>query len=338
MSKQPIVVGLDHGNGWVKAKSDSNMVILPSYMARKDSLGEDLTGGKLDINVFKSTAAKSESYIWGKDIVKAERPLSTYGSQDRYKQKYYQLLNEFTLASLIDEDVANDVWVVTGVPSQEKGTHLEEQLKESLMGAHLVNKDGKDIIVKVSKVVVIPQPVGTVMSQYLDEEGAVENDQYEELSVAIIDVGTGTTDLDHVKELRRQEDDSESISIGMFDVYKKIASHINKVNTSANATPQKVEAQFESDSYAISKRSKVDITQIKEEALENVAMDIKNAITQRWRTWDRFDEIIVTGGGASALGKKLKELIEDATPIKSSQLANADGFYRYGKFLEGASE
>lgn len=338
-TKTPIIVGLDHGNGWVKAKTATNEIVLPSYIARKEAIGEGFVGKELELKDFESSTAKGEVYVWGKDVIKADSLLSTYGSQDRYKQKYYALLNEFALAEVLadqGEDVIEDVWVITGVPSEEKGTALEKDLNNTLMGVHVIKVNGKDKIVKVTKVVILPQPVGTIMSLYLNEEGFVKNEAYETDGVAIIDLGTGTTDLDQIKELRRQEGDTLSIPLGMFDVYKRIEKSIKKNHPNANVTAQKIEAQFSSDSYIISKRSSVDITEVKKQALEDVAMEIKNAIIQQWKTWERFDSIIITGGGASTLGQKLKELINDVIPVENSQTANAAGFYNYGEFLKGA--
>lgn len=336
--KTPIIVGLDHGNGWVKARTATNKLTLPSYIAKNEEIGEGFNNHKLEIKEYESANAKGETYVWGKDVIKANKLLSTYGSQDRYKQKYYTLLNEFALIEVLsdlNEDVIEDVWVITGVPSEEKGTTLEKDIEKSLKGSHLVKVNGEDKIVKVSKVVILPQPIGTIMSLYLDTKGFVDDDKYESSSVAIIDLGTGTTDLDHIKELRRQEGDTLSIPIGMFDVYKRIEKYVKKQHPTANVTPQRVETQFNSDSFVISKRAKVDISSIKEEAIEEVAMEIKNNIIQQWKTWDRFDEIIITGGGANSLGKKLKQLISDVTSVTNSQTANADGFYRYGEFLKG---
>lgn len=339
MTNKKVVVGLDHGNGWVKAKMEGQTIVLPSYFSRMEDLGEDMLGASLDVKIFESASNKGEEYVWGKDINQLEKHLATYGSQDRYKQKYFKLLNEFAIAELIlnndyDGDTY-DVWVITGVPSREKGTNVEEDLEDSLMGAHIVKVNGEDIVFKVTKVVILPQPVGTLMSMYLDSEGFVANEDYESTSVAIIDIGTGTTDLDHIKSLRRQESDSYSLNLGMFDVYKKIETWIKKQNPSANVTVQKVEAQFDKDSYMISKRSVLDIREIKEKAIDEVAMDIKNAIIQQWKTWERFDEIIITGGGSSTLGVKIKELIDDVVPSKNAQTANADGFCKYGKYLQG---
>lgn len=334
----PIIVGLDHGNGWVKARTSSNQITLPSYIARREDLGEGLVGKALDVKEYESNHAKGEVYVWGPDVIKSKKLLSTYGSQDRYKQKYYGLLSQFALVealSSLDMDVIENVWVISGVPSEEKGTSVEDDLKRTLTGSHLIKVNGEDKIIKVSKVVVLPQPVGTIMSLYLDDKGFVENDSYETANVGIIDLGTGTTDLDHINELRRLDDGTQSISIGMFDVYKTVAKHIKKQHPSFNVTPQLVEHQFNSSSFVLSKRAAVDITEIKEAALEEVAMDVKNNITQLWKNWEAFDKIMITGGGASSLGQKLKQLIDDAESVQDSQTANADGFYRYGEFLKG---
>lgn len=329
------VIGLDHGNGWVKAITSNNSIVLPSVVATKDALGEEVTSQALKIKEYESIVQKGSVYLWGSDVTKADKVLSTYGSQDRYLQPLYKLLCEFAIAEVLPGHSYDDVWVVTGVPSSEKGTVAEEQIKKVLLGGHIVNVNGVEKMIKVTNVIILPQPVGTVMSRYLDRDGFVLNDEYETSSIGIIDVGTGTTDLDHIKELRRQEGDFLSISIGMFDVYKKVAAHIRKQNPSLDVTPQKVEKQFQSDSYVISKRKKEDITDIKALALHETALEIKTAINQQWKTWDRFDEIVITGGGAGSLGAALQELIDDAETVPNSQVANAEGFYRYGVYLKG---
>lgn len=332
-----ILIGLDHGNGWVKAKTIDNQIVLPSAIARKDAMGESLTSSsKLQVDEYESNTAKGEAFVWGKDIYKAKSVLSTYGFQDRYKQKYYRLLNEFALAAVLGEgNVFDDVWVITGVPSEEKGTELENDLKEALKGTHLVKVNGEEKIIRVEKVIILPQPVGSVMSLYLDIEGFVLDDSYEE-SIGVIDIGTGTTDLDHIFELRRQKDDELSIPLGVYNVYEKIAEKIRKEKPNSKATAQKVEEQFKSDFYEVSKRAeKINIKEMKEVALIQIAEDIQNQIIQRWKTWDRFDKIIITGGGASSIGEKLKELIPDVEVLKNSQFANAEGFYRYGQMMKG---
>lgn len=333
----PIIVGLDHGNGWVKVKTTTNEIVLPSYIAAKEDISEGLTAKKLDLKVYESSTEKGNEYVWGNDVLKANKIKSTYGSQDRYKQPYYKLLNQFALVEGLlngEETIFENVWVITGVPSEEKGTSAEADLKATLEGTHLVKVEGVDKIVKVTKVVVLPQPIGTIMSKYLDTKGFVAEDEYESNSVGIIDVGTGTTDLDKVKELRRNGE-AKSIPMGMFDIYKNVAKYIKHQNPSVDVKAQDVEKIFSKDGYEINKNNIVDIKEAKQKAITAVAEDIKNEITQEWKNWAQFDEIVITGGGANVLGEKLKELIKDATIVENSQKTNADGFYKYGEFLKG---
>lgn len=334
------VIALDHGNGWVKARTENNEITLPSFFARKSELGESYFMDTLDVKEYESSASKGNVYLWGGDISSLDNVSLSYGSQDRYKQEPYRLLSEFALAETVLPDgyTFQDVVLVTGVPSVEKGKQPEKDLIEALQGGHLIKVEGEDVIIRVDNVKVLPQPIGTIMSLYLDETGFVADESYEEDSVAVIDIGTGTTDIDHVKALKRKVEDSDSITQGMFDVYRKVADWVNSQNTSARATVEKVEKQFASDKYVVSKRISYDISDIKERALTEVADKIKSEIILRWKTWDHFDKILITGGGASQLGKRLQKLIGDAEIVKNAQTANVQGFYNYGKFLVGGDE
>jgi plasmid segregation protein ParM len=334
------VIGLDHGNGWVKAKTASNELTLPSYYAKLETVNEGYGNNKIEVKEYESNISKGEKFVWGREINRVDHVIPTYGAQDRYKQMPYKLLTEFALADVAakEGDAISDVTVVTGVPSIEKGTDAEKDLINVVRGDHLVIINDKGIILRVSDVKVLPQPVGVVMSEYLDADGFVEDESFETDSVAVIDIGTGTTDIDHVKSLKRQKGDSDSILLGMNDVYRRVADWINSKNTSARATVGKVESQFANDSYVISKRSVIEIDEIKEKALDEVAAELKTEIIGRWKTWERFDRILLTGGGATQLGKRLQSLIPDAEIVKDPQTANVEGFYRYGKSLVGDDE
>ena len=334
------IIGLDHGNGWVKAKTASNELTLPSYYAKLETVNEGYGNNKIEVKEYESNISKGEKFVWGSEINRVDHVIPTYGAQDRYKQMPYKLLTEFALADVAakEGDAISDITVVTGVPSIEKGTDAESDLINVVRGDHLVNINDKGIILRVSDVKVLPQPVGVVMSEYLDADGFVEDESFETDSVAVIDIGTGTTDIDHVKSLKRQKGDSDSILLGMNDVYRRVADWINSKNTSARATVGKVESQFANDSYVISKRSVIEIDEIKKRALDEVAAELKTEIIGRWKTWERFDRILLTGGGATQLGKRLQSLIPDAEIVKSPQTANVEGFYRYGKSLVGDDE
>jgi plasmid segregation protein ParM len=335
------VIGLDHGNGWVKIRTENKKVVLPAFVAREDAVGDTVIGKSLNVKRYElGTLRVTTPFVWGKDVVKLKNVLATYGAQNRYQNDVYRALSQFALAEVLpkDDNVFDDIIVVTGVPSVEVGTEKEKELRELFNGAHIVRIDDRELVFRVKRTVVISQPLGAVLSRYLDDEGYVADEKYEEYSVAVIDIGTGTTDLDHIKALRRMSADCHSIPVGMFDVYKRIAAWVNKQNPSANATPQEVEKQFKNDYFEVSKRVRYDIEEIKEIAIKEVADEITTAISQHWKSFDVFDEILITGGGAVYIGKAIQSMIPGAVIVDNPQTANAEGFFKYGQFLKEAKK
>jgi plasmid segregation protein ParM len=333
-----IVIGLDHGNTKVKGKSEDREWIRPSAFARPGDFGEEgIAGGKkLRLKQFVSNKFEDETYVWGEDVGEASRLIPTYTTENRYTQKAYRLLSEFSISELLPKGkkTVDNVLVVTGCPSTEKGTKLEDELKQVFAGGHVVNVDGETKMVEVAQVIVLPQPLGTILSLYLDDEGYVADESYEEDYVGVIDIGGGTTDLDGIKGLKRQNEDTETIPEGMFDAYKRIAAYINKEKPEAKATPQSVEQQIlnGSDTYVISKRSSIDIKQVKEEAFRDFAEYLIAQINTSWKNRAKFDKLLLTGGGAAPLAPYFKAWEKDIIVVKDGQKANATGFYRYGKF------
>ncbi|QYY44717.1 plasmid segregation protein ParM domain-containing protein (plasmid) [Aneurinibacillus thermoaerophilus] len=329
-----IILGIDHGNGSVKGKSAVKEITLPSIIARPDSFGEAELAGtkKLRLASFESTKHAGEVYMWGKDIRESNDQLATYGSENRYGDKHYQLLSEFAAASLLPNGKTfEDVVVVTGCPSRERNNpELVQQLENVFKGIHGITIDSIKKMFDVSEVYVLPQPMGTIMSLYLDDAGYVVDEDYETKYVGVIDIGSGTTDIDGIKALRRQNDDIDSIPMGMMDAYKKIADYINLKNSNALATAQKVEQQITSDSFKISDRASVDIAEKKQQVFQELAESLINKIKQRWSNRTKFDRLLLTGGGAVLLGDYFKSLAEDIIVVPDAQFANARGFYRYG--------
>lgn len=328
------VIAIDHGNGHVKVKSDFKEFALPSAIAHVREAGEEsATGGKLQLSVYESAQEKGKEYVWGMDVLGCKTFLATKATEDRYKKKEYVLLSEFALATALpDEETAvNNILVVTGCPSQEKGTSLETELEEVFKGAHVVNINGQEKMISVSNVFIIPQPLGTVMSLYLNEQGYVQDKSYEKAHIGIIDIGSGTTDIDSIKALRRQNGDTESIQMGASDIYQRIADYINRVNPKAKAKVQEVESQIAEDVFKKGRIS-VDISEVKKQVLEETAEYLINTIDQRWKNRMEMDKIILTGGGAALLAPYFKKWDADIIVTPDCQTANAEGFYRYGLF------
>ncbi|HHT7143482.1 TPA: plasmid segregation protein ParM [Bacillus cereus] len=325
------VLVIDHGNGNIKGRSEVAAGVLPSLVAFKKDVGESITGKKAKLKTYEIEGIE---YVWGKDITKIKDVFATYGFQNRYKEPLYKVLTSIALADLALKSKVqptDEVIVITGVPSNEIGTEAANNLKEVFEGLHTVKIEGKTVKVNVEEVIILPQPIGTVMGQYLDTEGFVADERYEDIRVGVIDIGTGTTDLDSITGLRR-ENEFKSVEAGMKDVYQEIADYINSQNSNAKVEYYHVEPFFESGQYKLSERHIIDFEEVKPKAVFQVSEKIKQGIKNAWKTFDRFDEIIITGGGAELFANAIEDLVGGVKVAEKPQQANAEGFFKYGMF------
>lgn len=343
-TKQAICIGLDHGNGFVKAKSDKTDFVVPSQIARADDFSGELYGSKAkEFKLYQIMYDEGEekSYAWGKDIGKAKFPIKSFATEDRYTKLPYKLLTSFALSELIDSNHQH-VNIVTGVPSYEKGTKWEEDLIETYKKIHLVKVNGVEKRIDVDSVKVIPQPLGTVLYHYLDDDGYVLDEKFEsdDFYVGVIDIGSGTSDLDGLKELEVVSKDRATIRKGMFDAYGEIASYILEQEPRAEIDKEKVESWIRTKEsngekpyiYNPTNKIYVDFSAAARNAFKNLAEDIMMEVDQRWSR-SQFNEIYLTGGGAKTLGSYFKDWDKDIIVVENHQMANAAGFYRFAKYL-----
>jgi plasmid segregation protein ParM len=337
------VMGIDHGNGYFKGYSKGvNGLVLPSGFLTKDSVKrEDSTGaGDIKYNEFESSLYEGESYVWGNEVNKVKgKFLSTYTSEDRYSQKYYKLLSQFGLASLIKEQKGSfDVLLVTGCPSREKGTRREGELAQVFKGRHLVQMNDNLKIINVKECKILPQPLGSILDLYINDEGHVERKEIGSSYIGIVDIGSGTTDIDGIDSLKAIPHDRHTIPVGVHEIYQRLADYINSENPDAYATPHNVEVQFDNDIYQASKRLAIPIKEAKEKFVRETAEYIINELQIRWRNRSKFDMVILTGGGVKLMEPWFKEFIKDITVTEDYHISNARGFLKFGLLLSKNNE
>lgn len=340
-------IGIDHGNGFVKGRSDVNQFILPSQIARVEEFSGEIYGAKQkEYKRFQMILDEGDDreYAWGRDVTKAKYPIKTFATEERYSKLPYKLLSSFALTELTNQaqDVS-EVMIVTGLPSYEKGTQLEEDLKKVFLKTHLVNVNGKEKRIEVKDVRIVPQPLGTLLYHYLDKDGYVLDEKFESSNFysGIIDIGSGTSDLDGIRELEVVSKDRSTIRKGMFDAYDEIASYIKEQDPRVDIDKEKVEEWIRTKEangenpyiYNPTRKIEVDFTRKANEAFKKLSEDIIMEIDQRWNK-SHFNEIYLTGGGAKTLAKYFKEWDKDIIVVENHQMANAIGFQRFAKYLQ----
>src|SRR5699024_4647145 len=143
---------IDFGNGFVKAISEKRTIVAPSSIVEAKKLGKGSIDNlvaldNLGYQVYKSNLDDEEKYAWGEEVENIDGFTKTGITSDRYTDRDFKLLCEFVLAELgsdFTEEELQEVFLVTGMPSQEIGTPEEKTFYNHLKGKHLVERNNKE--------------------------------------------------------------------------------------------------------------------------------------------------------------------------------------------------
>jgi len=356
------VVGIDAGNGLTNIRSvypdgSPYALTLPSIYNLAGNEGASLgfdSGEPLRLERFTIDGVE---YIWGEDIARVDNPKETASTlQNRYLTSNFK-----TLAKIILGKVAKDIelkpteyiLVSTGVPSnQTNNENAVQGIKKAFLGdsaeypgLHKLDVDGTEYIINVAEVIVTAQPLATVFSVYLDENGKVSDPSIPKKKIGVVDIGGGTTDLDTVLPGLRRAPAPISETFGFNDVYRKIRNYISEKNKAQIKVNdyilldiiQKAEAEAEekgTDPVYIYKGSdkqvEVDFTKVYRDALVDLGSSINAAISEKWTDLKSFDLTFMTGGSAKRIAPYVEVLDKPDFP-KDPGLSNVEGYYRFGK-------
>ncbi|QRV11455.1 hypothetical protein JR311_19800 (plasmid) [Bacillus velezensis] len=353
------VIGIDLGNGLIKVRSINDdgepyRLNLPSGFSYLKDVGDALNNSTLDLDVYEIDGVE---YVWGEDITKVSNFKSTYGHENRYKTEAYKIMAKIVMARVVrDLEIGpyDRLMIVTGVPSNETESERVDDIASAFYGSHdgniglhkvLVNEE--DCVFKVVHVEVTGQALATVLGRYLGEDGYVENEEYEDMKVAVIDIGAGTSDIDIVKSLRRLNG-YDSVPKGFRDVYESIRDCIQSSYPSHKVTDYELLEILEDKSrmlrdgnteeiqyiYKPSKRKEgVDFTKSLYDGVNEVAMDIQQAIMSKWKDHTDLDEVLLVGGSAEFFSEHLEEIIDGITIPKNNGESDVEGYFRVGMYI-----
>lgn len=341
------VIGVDHGNGFFKVVINKNKYvktyIIPSILTNYEdvrSFEDSDIGNHNQKTCYESLKFKGEEYAIGDDALAKSNTQSTIASKNRYSQKPYRLLSEFFLANFLDD--GDNVLIITGTPSLERKTDgIEDRIKEVFQGKHEVKINGKLKTFTV-ECKVKSQPLGTLFSERLDDNGNVARTDIIQKYVGIIDAGTQTLDTAGIDgrygKASSVEADYVSIDRGMNHIYTKVATWIeqeaSKKGGGYNVNPYEIEHHVRKQQFNfMCGQIEINFKERFVQELNNVVAYIAKELDSKLTNLKMFNEIMLTGGGASiplfvsTLEEKLGIKI---TELKEPVYANARGFYRFG--------
>lgn len=348
---------LDLGNKQTKIMSSAKTRVLPSRFVEASQYGDRNLFGfakeKKDVRDFISSKDEDFTYVWGReldeDIVSTTVDTIGFGS-GRYSRREFKLLVDFALAELgLDfpeaEEGILETFVVTGVPSSDyTQEHTMNLFGKAIKGDHNVTVDGKVLNIRVKKLIVLPQPMGTVISLVTDDEGNLIDSPLLGANIGVVDVGGGTLLIDALRKMNMVTDNRVQLPLGAYNLYNRIEKELTKEGYEINVheIERVVRVGNDKEKYLWSPDNiqTIDITDIVMEQRKIYTLNVANAIETTYLGFGRMQTILLTGGAANLLIKDiLDEKIGIIHYIENSELANVFGFYKYGlmkmKELEG---
>jgi len=334
---------LDLGNIQTKIMSSKRKKVLPSKFAYYDDLGNQstsLSNSELDIKEYEAIFDDDFTYAWGSDIsaAKVRTFIDTIGFENRYNSSYFKLLATFAIGELaLDFQEAKDgileVNIVTGVPTDEFNEVSVKSIMKVLNSDHNITIDGVRLAVRVNEVKVIPQPVGTIYNEILDSEGYIENEEYENETISVVDCGGGTILIDTLNDMNLSETGRNQEEQGAHALYDEIIADCKDKGISLNKNDIENILKEQKDTYYYSpnKNESIDITNIVNKNIVKYTNTLLNIIGSTLKGTSHIDTLFFTGGGANIIDKKqVLNVYERAIFIENSELANVNGFYKYG--------
>lgn len=341
------IFALDLGNKQTKMVSSLSTKIFSSYFIDRDELGDtsvSLFNNGIDISEYRVNFDSEFTYIWGKELSKLRLNnsiLDTINFDDRYNKHAFKLLANFAIGELAKDfdEAKNSVLeciIVTGVPTDDFNDKAVKSLMKVLNGDHNIVIDDTSLNVRVKEVRVLPQPVGSVYNEILNNEGELIRKDYLSEFIGVVDIGGGTILLDALKNFNLDTTNRKQEITGAYKLYQHVVQLATK-NGINGITEYEIEQILRTGSdqegyfYKPSRNESYDISQLVQKAKLKFTRDLINLIDKTYKDIHTMDRLLFTGGGAYLVNqKKMKQEYSFAEFVDDAEIANVMGFYKAG--------
>jgi plasmid segregation protein ParM len=333
-------VGLDIGYGVVKAITDTTAISFPSVIghAREIKFGQETITAK-----YVGDQLQDEEGGWfiGDLALTQVAPGELLRLQGRTANEatmgnaFRIRLAKAALGKLMQGVWGRDVVhlrLATGLPVD----HMRDaaELKEALLGQHVVKTDAAEFIANVTEVMVMPQPYGTLYSEMLTLSGEL-NVYHTYMRTGVCDVGTYTVDIALDDDAEFVDGESGSVESGVFTAQERIAAMLER--DYREKMPHKiVEGLLRTGIFTASGKP-IDYREAVEEALAPLRAATLNLLSEKWGRGTTVDVIYLSGGGAELVYEEVVEAYPQTKLVKDAQMANARGYLYYANFASRPS-
>jgi plasmid segregation protein ParM len=222
--------------------------------------------------------------------------------------------------------------IATGLPCD----HMRDaaELKQALLGTHLIQTDAAEVIANVTEVMVMPQPYGTIYARTLTTAGDL-NPAHTYMRTGVCDVGTYTVDIALDDDGEYIDAESGSVESGVFTAQERIAEMLER--DYRQKMPYRIIEEVLRTGKFRASGEQIDYRDAVEAALAPLRSATLNLLSEKWKSGTIVDVIYLSGGGAELVLREVISAYPQTQLVKQAQIANAQGYLNYARFVERAS-
>ncbi len=306
-------LGIDPGNGFIKIyDGKSDLIIEPCVIARVNN----------NLNNYASIIeiSDNEELIIGNDAIDAgmrTQQVLAKGTKERFINKeFIQLIAAFIAKNYKSTDITIKSSCF-GIPNNlYKSIH--EEFKELISNKKFIIKINKELkYVNFKKVKIVPQPLGTYISNISNNE---EN-------LLIVDIGFGTVDYTYF--YKKSIADNFGNNEGVRKLYEQILESIEEKYQGIKINIYDIPKYLKDQKLKFGGEIKC-LKWLKSSLLCSYHFkNILEPILERHDSLKAFDKIIFTGGGMNVFTQFITELsLKNVTVLENVQTSNVLGYQK----------
>lgn len=323
-------VGIDLGYAATKIVASAQRIQFPSVVGTPEAsdfrFGADQT--------FRINFAE-RSYNVGEAALEQSRFTTRQEDRDWYKSTEYMVLLHAALSSIFHTG-HHEIVVVTGLPVAFYESD-KDAMRALFEGSHIVQRDDRLVVpVKVSRCYVIPQVMGTLLNEALNDQGQYADRAIAEGRIGVIDIGGNTTNFLHAHKMGDIKRETTSINLGGWDAMRAMRPMIEDKCPDADYSDHEIAAAI-ANKYIKYRGSDNSLIDEIETMLDPMAEQLIAKAKELWPGGGaRLDTILLSGGGSLMLGERIKAQLQhsDIRIVEDSVFANASGYHKLALYQQ----
>lgn len=334
-------IGIDVGFGFTKATTGKDNTIFKSLIGDSNDIQFRSAFGDSTITNNLHVSIGDRSFFIG-DYAEQQSTVRQFTlDQDKLLSEFVKTLSLTAAGLCSDQETSFNV--VSGLPVGYLNRDYKK-FTDIISGHHSIifhTPTGEKISKKIyfNKVKMMPQPLGSIFNLLMDDSGRVTDVDMTQKKIGVVDIGFRTTDFTIIKNMQYVERGSSTMDTGISKSFSVIANKLRK-ESGVNVEIYRLFNAINTGAIKI-KGKEYNITNLRDKVFSHSASSIANDINRLWaEDWD-IDYIVLTGGGAMAMSKHIRPLIDgNVVPLPhetDARFNNVHGYLKFAKSLWGNS-